>query len=100
MVMQLLLSLAIASLTVVVHAIASVYVVMPWAAGWRRRQELTGSVSAVLTLIRVVSGLLVVHLLEVGIWAMAFIAVSVMPNFESSLYYSLESYTTVGYGHV
>lgn len=46
----------------------------------------------------VVGGLLVLHLLEMGIWAATFAAAGVMPDFESSLYYSLESYTTVGYG--
>ena len=51
-------------------------------------------------LTRVVGGLLVLHLLEMGIWAAAFSAVGVMPDFESALYYSLESYTTVGYGDV
>jgi hypothetical protein len=49
-------------------------------------------------LTRVVGGLLVLHLLEMAMWAGAFRAAGVLPDFESSLYYSLESYTTVGYG--
>ena len=44
--------------------------------------------------------LLVLHLLEVSVWAAAFSAAHVLPDFETSHYYSLKSYTTVGYGDV
>jgi hypothetical protein len=40
------------------------------------------------------------HLLEMSIWAVAYSIVGVFANFETSLYYSLKSYTTVGYGDV
>jgi voltage-gated potassium channel len=52
------------------------------------------------TLIRVVSTLLALHLSEMAVWAAAFTVVGIFPNFETSLYYSLKSYTTVGYGDV
>jgi hypothetical protein len=51
-------------------------------------------------LIRLVSLLLVLHLIEAAIWAAAFSMVGVFSSFETSLYYSLKSYTTVGYGDV
>jgi hypothetical protein len=35
-----------------------------------------------------------------AMWAAAFAAAGVLPDFETSLYYSLMSYTTVGYGDV
>ena len=47
-----------------------------------------------------VSSLLVLHLLEMAVWALAFWAVGVFADFETSLYYSLKSYTTVGYGDI
>jgi hypothetical protein len=52
------------------------------------------------TLIRLVSVLLILHLVESAVWAAAFSAVHVLPDFETSFYYSLKSYTTVGYGDV
>ena len=52
------------------------------------------------TLTRLVSLLLSLHLVEMAIWAAVFTAAHVLPDFETSLYYSLKSYTTVGYGDV
>ena len=52
------------------------------------------------TLTRLVSLLLAFHLVESAGWAAAFAAAHVLPDFEASLYYSLKSYTTVGYGDV
>ena len=49
---------------------------------------------------RVVSVLLVLHLMEMAIWAAAFDLAGLFPDFETCLYYSLKSYTTVGYGDV
>jgi voltage-gated potassium channel Kch len=49
---------------------------------------------------RLVSLLLILHLVESAVWAAAFAAANVLPDFETSLYYSLKSYTTVGYGDV
>jgi voltage-gated potassium channel Kch len=35
-----------------------------------------------------------------AIWAAAYTVADTFPDFETSLYYSLKSYTTVGYGDV
>jgi hypothetical protein len=35
-----------------------------------------------------------------SVWAVAYAAGNVLPDFETALYYSLKSYTTVGYGDV
>lgn len=52
------------------------------------------------TLTRLVSMLLALHLVEMALWAAAFAAAGVLPDFETSLYFSLKSCTTVGYGDV
>ena len=44
--------------------------------------------------------LLVLHLVEMAVWAAAYSAAGVFGDFETSLYFSLKSYTTVGYGDV
>jgi voltage-gated potassium channel len=100
MLLQLLFALAVASLTVVVHAMGTLRIVMPLAGVWGRRKADPTSARTVLMLTRLVGGLLILHLTEMASWAAAFRAAGVMPTFESSLYYSLESYTTVGYGVV
>jgi hypothetical protein len=44
--------------------------------------------------------LLALHLVEMALWAAAFATADALPDFETSLYFSLKSYTTVGYGDV
>jgi hypothetical protein len=43
---------------------------------------------------------LLLHLLAAAAWAAAFTLVEVFKDFETAFYYSLTSYTTVGYGDV
>ena len=54
----------------------------------------------VMPLSRLVSGLLLLHVLEMSMWAAVFTVLDVLPDFETSLYFSLTSFTTVGYGDV
>src|SRR5450432_89126 len=100
MIQQLFLSLALASVTVVLHAAGTVHVVMPASGVWNRKLETSDSRRPALTLTRLVSLLLILHLVEISVWAAAFTAANVLPDFETSLYYSMKSYTTVGYGDV
>jgi hypothetical protein len=51
-------------------------------------------------LTRLVGLLLILHLIEMILWAMAYRTAGVFADFETSLYFSLTSYTTVGYGDV
>ncbi|NKB51419.1 MAG: two pore domain potassium channel family protein [Rhizobiaceae bacterium] len=40
------------------------------------------------------------HTLQVWIWALSFIALGTLPNISDAIYFSLVTYTTVGYGDV
>jgi hypothetical protein len=100
MLQQLLFALALTILTVVIHAVGTVHVVMPATGFWKRSVASPSKHRPTLTLIQLVSLLLLLHLLEVSVWAAAYTVGSVLPDFETSLYYSLKSYTTVGYGDV
>lgn len=48
----------------------------------------------------VVSLMLIVHLCEAAVWAAAYRWLDVLPDFSTALYYSLTSYSTVGYGDI
>jgi hypothetical protein len=100
MIKQLLLALVLSSATVLIHAGGILYVVLPLAGVWSKKVERRAGVVPVMPLSRLVSGLLLLHVLEMSIWAAAFTIFAVLPDFETSLYYSLTSYTTVGYGDV
>lgn len=100
MIAQLLLALMLTAVTVIIHAVGTVRVVLPLSHIWRSRSEGGESPQAIVPLMRLVSGLLLLHVLAMSVWAAAFAAVGMLPDFETSLYYSLKSYTTVGYGDV
>ena len=49
-------------------------------------------------LIRVVFGLLLLHLMQITVWAAFYHMRGCFPSFDVSFYYSATSYSTVGYG--
>ncbi len=100
MLKQLLLALFLTIVTVMIHAAGSMHVVLPMAGIWSKKRETHKIAKPGLLLSRMVSGLLLLNLLEMSIWAMAFVVLGILPDFDSALYYSLKSYTTVGYGDV
>lgn len=51
-------------------------------------------------LVRVVFGLLLLHLLQILVWAVCYQWNGCFPDFATSFYYSATSYSTVGYGDV
>ena len=100
MIWQSLLALVLASMTVVLHAVGTVQVVIPATGAWSSRSDSQKQPRPIWTLTRLVSMLLGLHLIEMAVWAAAYTVAGVFPDFETSLYYSLKSYTTVGYGDV
>lgn len=51
-------------------------------------------------LARVVMAIFALHLVEAAIWATFYTWSGALPDFRTALYFSLASYTTVGYGDV
>ncbi len=100
MLRQLIFAFVLITATVAIHAVGTVYAAIPAARVWTRRLYASDPPWPVWMLIRLVSVLLILHLVESAVWAAAFTLAGVFPDFESSLYYSLKSYTTVGYGDV
>jgi hypothetical protein len=49
-------------------------------------------------LIRIAGSLIVIHLVEIAVWALFYWAEKCFPNTESAFYFSGVTYTTVGYG--
>jgi hypothetical protein len=48
----------------------------------------------------VVLGLVAIHAIEIWVYAAVFRAIGALPDFETALYFSTGSFTTVGYGDV
>ena len=53
-----------------------------------------------LLLILAFSVIIMLHMIEIAIWGVLYFARSLFPNFETSLYFSITSYTTIGFGDV
>ncbi len=51
-------------------------------------------------LLRVVWWLLLLHLAEIGLWALFYLWRGYLPNAEAAFYFSGVTYTTVGYGDI
>lgn len=100
MIWQLLIALALASVTVVLHAFGIVCVVAPLAGVWKSAVKSSPQPRPVWTLTRLVSMLLVLHVIELAVWAAAYTVAAVFQDFETSFYYSIKSFATVGYGDV
>jgi voltage-gated potassium channel Kch len=47
-----------------------------------------------------VLGLVAIHTVEIWAYALAFLAAGALPDFETALYFSTSSFTTLGYGDV
>ena len=100
MIRQLILALGLASVTVMMHAAGTGRLVLRTPRIWNGDAANSRPLGSVLALTCLVSGLLFLQLAEMTVWAAVFALAGVLPDFETSLYYSLKSFTTVGYGDV
>jgi hypothetical protein len=66
----------------------------PW---WERH---SGVLVNTFSLAWVVSTLVMLHLLEIGLYALFYLREGILPDQETAFYFSLATYTTVGYGDV
>ena len=68
-----------------------------------RREELernaTRKVFAVL-IVTLFGGILLLHFIQTSLWALFYYAQGLFSDFETSLYFSMVSFTTIGYGDV
>jgi hypothetical protein len=65
----------------------------------RRKKEMRTSGYMILLLVAF-SVIIVLHMVEIGIWAILYYERSLFSDFETALYFSITSYTTIGFGDV
>lgn len=66
--------------------------------GYVERKSATTRYAVLLILL--FSGIMLLHIAETTLWAAFYYTRALFSNFETSLYFSLTSYTTIGYGDV
>lgn len=99
LIINLALGTVMISLTVVIHTFGLIAVThaMSWVTD---RIRLHGHRSRMLAMNTVVIGVFVVLTAEVWLWAAAYSLIGVVDSFETALYFSTITFSTVGYGDV
>ena len=96
---QLLSVLILSILTVTIHGLGS-YGIFLWAVHWWKRRPTLTFAHVWLTIVSLVAVLLILHSLEIFIWAEFYISQHCFADRETAYYFSLTSYTTLGFGDV
>ncbi|MFL6255975.1 MAG: ion channel [Pyrinomonadaceae bacterium] len=100
MLSELTLAFVVVAVCVVIHT-AGLVSAAEWLIDRRERfEQRSGMTLFSLYLILVFSVVIVLHLTETAVWAAVYQWWGLFPDYETSLYFSLGSYTTIGYGDV
>ena len=100
MLKELLVAFAIVAVCLVLH-VFSIVLLADWMLDQReKRQERMGTFGYMTLLIAAFSVIIFLHMVEIGIWAGFYFARSLFQDFETALYFSTTSYTTIGFGDV
>jgi voltage-gated potassium channel len=96
----LVVSLLLTGITVLIHGVGTLYSVLHITRLWDKMKCNKRALGVEIVIIRLILFLLLLHLVEAGVWALFYRLSQALPNYETAAYYSLTSYTTVGYGDV
>jgi len=97
---ELVIAFSIVAVCLVLHVV-SIVTMADWLLDQREKgaYKLRG-VGYILLLIGTFSLLIVLHVIETAIWGTFYYSRGLFPDFETSLYFSITSYTTIGFGDV
>jgi voltage-gated potassium channel len=98
--MPFVCAFGLTGVTVFIHAFGTLAAITHLFRVWQRRKTNPGAFVSAFQIVRVVAALLLWHFCEAGAWAAFFFAAGLFPDLGTAFYFSLTSYTTVGYGDV
>lgn len=98
MVKVILAALGLTAITVMIHGAGALACTRRANRAWNARKDRPGTLGAERLIARLVGSLLLLHLAEAVVWALFYVLIGVLPDLETAAYFSLTSYTTVGYG--
>lgn len=100
MITLVLCALGLTAITVIIHGVGALASFRRVTGLWSGRKDPPGRLGAELLIAQLVGALLLLHLAEAIVWAFFYMLVGALPDLETAAYFSLTSYTTVGYGDV
>ncbi len=100
MLKHLFILFILVSSCVTIHGVGMMLGLRWLADAWPRKEHRVSLPRTFWILIRVVYGLLMLHLLQITVWAAFYRLGGCFQFFETAFYFSATSYSTVGYGDV
>ena len=94
------LAIALVASTVIVHSVGTVFVLWRVVTARTRHSGPAGPMRITVRVMALVLAMLQLHLCEIAIWAAVYRVEGCFGDLRTSLYFSLISYATVGYGDV
>ena len=97
---ELATAAAIVAVCLIIHVAGILFM-----AGWllRRREELAQTASTkqfAVLIVTLFAGIMFLHIVQTSLWAIFYYVQGLFSDFETSLYFSMVSFTTLGYGDV
>jgi Ion channel len=93
---KLLIAGCLVAATVVIHAVGLMLLVVPVL--HKRTRKESGFSSVTWLVIETAWALILLHLVEIAVWALFYWGEHCLPDLESAFYFAGVTYTTVGYG--
>jgi hypothetical protein len=94
-----LVALALLAACVIVQS-AGMLLLIHWLARVRHVLESPSVPRRIGLLLRLFLGIVLLHLIQVGLWAVVFWQARELPTLETAVYFSLAAYTAIGFGDV
>jgi hypothetical protein len=100
MINEIVLAALIVSVCLLLHVVG-LLLMAEWLLQHRDYLEREGTrIRSAVLMMLLFSGIMFLHTIETGIWAGFYYTRALFSDFETSLYFSMTSYTTIGYGDV
>ena len=97
---EIAIAAAIVSVCLMIH-LTGILLMAEWLFQWREALDRSPTRKAfALLIVTLFGGILLLHLIQTGIWAVFYYTQNLFDDFETSLYFSMVSFTTLGYGDV
>ena len=97
---EIVIAAAIVSVCLVIHG-TGILLMAEWLL--RRREDLERSPSSrhfAMLIVTLFAGVMFLHIIQTTLWAVFYYTQDLFSDFETSLYFSMVSFTTLGYGDV
>lgn len=100
MLTEIAIAAAIVSVCMIIH-LTGILLMAEWLLSRRESLERIASRRRfALLMVVLFAGILFLHLTQTGLWAVFYYTQNLFSDFETSLYFSMVSFTTIGYGDV